>query len=80
MASVDRNNRASDPSRRVSGEERIGFGSSLLRHAGRQSRFLAGSLISGFVFGLAYRALFNPAAERTLAYFLAAAFTAWASP
>ena len=50
---------------------RRGFGrSGFLRHATRRPGFLAASLITGFVVGLAYRAIFDPAAEQGLTDFL----------
>jgi adenylate cyclase len=59
MASDDQESRAS----------KIGV-SNLLRRAARQRGFIAASLLSGFVLGVAYRFLFDLAGERSLANFL----------
>ena len=48
-----------------------GIGRSIfLRQAARQWGFLAASLVGGFAVGVAYRILFDPAAEATFANFL----------
>ena len=59
MASDDQESRAS----------KIGV-SNFLRRAARQRGFIAASLLSGFVLGVAYRFLFDLAGERSLANFL----------
>jgi hypothetical protein len=46
----------------------------LLRRAARQRGYVAASLISGFVLGVAYRSLFDSADERTLMNFLRSGF------
>jgi class 3 adenylate cyclase len=56
-----------------------------VRSAARRPTLLAASLISGFIFGIAYRHLMDPAAERDIANYLRSgvhgvgiAFAAWA--
>ncbi len=43
---------------------------SILRQAGRQPRIVAAAVTAGFIFGIAYRAAFDPAVERNLANYL----------
>jgi len=71
MASrLDHESRARRPTTPAgAAEPRIGR-SIFLRQAARQWGFLAASLVGGFAVGVVYRVLFDPAAERTFAYFL----------
>ena len=68
MASDDRESRASAICDSVA-EGRIGR-SIFLRRASRQAGFIAVSLLAGFAVGVALRVMFDPANERTLAFFL----------
>ncbi|MBV8739064.1 MAG: hypothetical protein JO007_17780 [Alphaproteobacteria bacterium] len=68
------------------GASRRPFGrSNLDRQAARRPALFTTFVISGFIFGIAYRHLMNPPAERELAYYLRSglhgvgiALTAWA--
>src|SRR5271166_1441870 len=72
MASDDRESRASAIYESAA-QWKIGR-SIFLRRAARQAGFIAASLLAGFVIGVAYRAAFDPADERTLADFLRSGF------
>jgi class 3 adenylate cyclase len=85
MASNDEESRASKAAVRTGGTEPKFGGSIFLRRAARQTGFIAASLLAGFVLGLAYRFLLDPAEERTLGNFLRSgvhaagiALTVWA--
>jgi hypothetical protein len=47
-----------------------GIGSSILRRAARQPRIVVAAVAAGFIFGVAYRAAFNPVVERNLANYI----------
>ena len=65
---------ASGPARVPSAAERRIGSSIFLRQAARQTGFIAAALFAGFVLGVAYRAAFDLADERTLANFLRSGF------
>ena len=74
MASDDYKSRASETAVRT-GRAEPTFGLSIfLRRAARQRGYIAASLVSGFILGVAYRFRFDLADERSLANFLRSGF------
>ena len=69
MSSHEQDGAVSGPTAGFSARE-YGLGRSILRYAARRPNLLAAFLMSGFIGGIAYRFLLNPAAERDLANYI----------